>query len=112
MTIFTYKKDAISYYNRTNKTDLLLFQIDTNISGTKKFIVINPSIIFHTISNNNTDDNNNYYEFWSNDMQMSFGMDIDINDGITEYESLQVVKKLIKNVIDGCLQFYNYKINI
>ena len=85
----------------------MLFQQDLNINGKKKFIIKEPNEIFEKIINQN---DSNFYEYWTDDMILSFSLDIDIKDKMNEIESIEIIKEIIKNVIDGSKKIYKYEI--
>ena len=85
----------------------MLFQQDLNINGKKKFIIKEPTEIFEKIINQN---DSNFYEYWTDDMLLSFSLDIDIKDKMNEIESINIIKEIIKNVIDGANTIYKYHI--
>jgi len=43
-------------------------------------------------------------------MILSFSLDIDIKDKMNEIESIEIIKEIIKNVIDGSKKIYKYEI--
>ena len=85
----------------------MLFQQDINNSGKKKFIIKEPQEIFEKILNQN---DSNFYEYWTDDMLLSFSLDVDIKDIMSEIESINIIRDIIKDVIDGSKIIYNYDI--
>tara|TARA_B110000208_G_C11800888_1_gene442264 strand:+ start:2704 stop:5829 length:3126 start_codon:yes stop_codon:yes gene_type:complete len=99
---FIQKKDAISYLNKTNDKSVMLFQIDKDINGSKKFLVDNYQNVFNMIKKGN----NNIYESWLENTGMYFGIDLDINDNKQNY--LEIVNDTINAVINTAYKIYEY----
>jgi hypothetical protein len=43
-------------------------------------------------------------------MLLSFSLDVDIKDIMSEINSINIIRDIIKNVIDGCKNIYKYEI--
>ena len=109
------KKDTIISYNRLNKknNNKLLFQEDISIAGNKKFYISTPENIFKKIDDNAE---SHYYEFWTEDMNIKFSYDIDINlkehpKYIDDVECDNLLEKLIKETQIKFLEYYGYRMD-
>jgi hypothetical protein len=106
---FLRKQEAIQYYNKHKaKQSLYLFQEDIDRAGSKCFHVDNIKKIYDNIIKLKKP---HFYEFWTEDMPIKFGMDIDCK--ITEdMNTDELLIKIINIVIDSAKEYYDYEYNI
>lgn len=107
---FYKKDDAINYYNKLkNKDNYKLIQEDTDLAGSKCFHVIKLEDLWKLIEN---EENPNYYEFWTEDTNLLFSIDLDYKDIKNEINSDIILKKVILKVIEGAKKYYKHEYKI
>ena len=110
---FLKKIEAINYYNNRirNNTKLSygLFQEDVDRAGSKCFYVEDKLNIYKKIIKSATP---HFYEFWTENTKMVFGMDIDFDKTKSTLTPFQILNKVINIVIDSALEFYSYEYQI
>ncbi len=110
---FFKKTEAINHYNRIKdnnvKLNTKLFQEDVDRAGTKCFYVCGTKEIFNRIEKLAEP---HFYEFWTDQTNMVFGIDIDYDTSKDKTEPNELLKKTINIVIDGAKKYYDYKYKI
>jgi len=101
---FIRKKDALDYFKSNGVKKPCLFSEDINVSGSKRFHVTSSRNIFDNML---TNENNHYYEFWTADQSLVFGLDLDIKK-VDDIDGEKIVKQVIKNVINGAKKYYHH----
>ena len=111
LKLFTKKAEAINYLNKKPNNKLRIIGEDINNNGSKKFTISEPKEIFNKIIKNKE---NNYYEFWTPNTPLVFGIDLDLNKDIinNNKEALSIVKHTIRTIKKGALEYYNHNYNI
>lgn len=100
------KQEATNYYNKLkDKTDIYLFQEDIDKAGSKCFHVMDSKTIFTKIEKTAEP---HYYEFWTDQMKLTFGVDIDFDIRKNNTKPEQLVTDVIKLVKEGAKKYYNY----
>lgn len=103
---FLKKQDAINYYNKLkNKNNTYLFQEDINKAGSKCFYVNNPKIIFDKIERKVE---SHFYEFWTNQSKLVFGVDIDYDTKKNDLNPDQLLINVIHIVFEGAKKYYDH----
>ena len=107
---FFKKNEAINHYNKIKdksiKSNSKLFQEDVDRAGTKCFYVCSPKKIFDRIEKLAEP---HFYEFWTDQTNMVFGMDIDYDTSKDDTPPDELLKKIINIVIDGANKYYDHK---
>jgi hypothetical protein len=105
---FVRKKDALDYYKSSGLEAPCLFAEDTTENGTKRFHVTAARNIYDNMLANL---NSHYYEFWTADQPLVFGIDMDIKceEGV-DYD--KILKRVIKNVQKGAKEYYGHEYQI
>lgn len=107
---FIRKADALEYYKNNDKNGSCLFAEDTDERGSKRFHVTKAVNIFNNIKENAS---SYFYEFWTNNQQIIFSLDLDIvKTDEDENYGPRVVKQSIKNVIKGAKKYYKYDYDV
>ena len=107
---FLKKQDAINYYNKSsNNKTLRLFAEDIDKTGTKCFYVSDTKYIFNKIEKL---EQPHFYELWTDKEKILFAVDIDYNRNKDIIEPDNLLKKIIKIVIDGAKEYYDYEYRI
>ena len=102
------KENAVLKLNKSNNKNLKLIQEDKNINGEKIFYIMDNRELYTKIKKKI--DNNitpNYYESWTDNTNLLFSLDIDINDKNINIEEILVNN--IKLIIKYGKKFYNYE---
>jgi hypothetical protein len=106
---FLKKKEAINNFNKLkDKDNKMLFAEDTDKSGTKCFYVCNPIEIFNKVEKTAEP---HFYEFWTDQTKLVFGIDIDFDKSKEESTSDEFLTKIIHIVIKGAQKYYNHIYN-
>jgi len=103
------KEDAFKKFKQV-ESNVKLFQEDTsntktNVGNPKIFYVLEPSIIWQKIVSNRR---SCFYEFWTDNMQIQFALDLDMKGVKTYKKSLQIVKSNICKVQIAIQDYYGY----
>ena len=104
---FIRKQDAVAYYNKLkNKSAYNLYQEDINKIGSKCFHVMDNKTLFNNIR---TLKEPHYYEFWTEDMKLVFGVDIDFDRKKNKESPDFILRKVIEIVKRGASEYYKYE---
>ena len=103
---FLKKIDAIHYYNKIDNKSYSLFQEDIDRTGSKCFYVEDIKKIYNKIIRSATP---HFYEFWTENTKMVFGMDIDFDKTKSTDTPLQILTQIINIVIKSALEYYSYE---
>jgi hypothetical protein len=103
---FLKKQEAINNYNKLkNKENKMLFAEDVDRAGTKCFYVCGPKEIF---SKTEKTAEPHFYEFWTDQTKLVFGVDIDFDKSKEESTPDEILTNTINAVIDGAKKYYNH----
>jgi len=110
---FLRKLEAINYYinkikNQT-KVRFGLFQEDVDRAGSKCFYVEDIKKIYNKIINSAEP---HFYEFWTEDTPIVFGMDIDYDKTKSDISSNDLLTKIINIVIESGKEFYHHEYKV
>jgi hypothetical protein len=105
---FVKKKDALDYYRGSGLKAPCLFAEDINTSGSKRFHVTAARNIYNNMLANV---DCHYYEFWTGDQSLVFGMDIDMEKQ-DDMDPNKIVKRTIKNVMKGAKEYYQHEYQV
>lgn len=108
MEFFLVKKHAISYLNNRKDPNIRLFQEDTTIEHTKRFLVGTYDAAYNLI----IEGRNNLYESWIENTPMYFGIDLDIKERIDKKEEIKIIKHIITCIIELSKEKFKYNYNV
>jgi hypothetical protein len=110
---FLKKQEAINYYTNKikNKTKISygLFQEDVDRAGSKCFYVEDIKNIYKKIISSAEP---HFYEFWTENTPIVFGMDIDFDISKNKISPDELLTKIINIVIDSAKEYYSHNYNI
>ena len=111
MQTFIKKSEAIKYHDKfgKKKADLQLFQEDIDRAGSKCFYVCTPNALFKRMEKTAEP---HLYESWTGQTQMVFGTDIDYDMTKDNIKPDDLLKKIIKMVIEAAKTYYNHEYKI
>ena len=107
---FLKKQEAINNYNKSKyNNNKFLFAEDIDKAGSKCFHVCDSLTIFNNIEKAAEP---HFYEFWTNQTNMVFGVDIDFDKRKDNTEPDILLKKIIKTILEGAKKYYNHIYNL
>ena len=110
---FLKKQEAINYYTNKIKNKIKiqngLFQEDVDRAGSKCFYVEDIKKIYNKILSL---EKPHFYEFWTENTPIVFGMDIDFDITKSNIESEQLLINIINIVIESAMEFYQHEYKI
>jgi hypothetical protein len=101
------KSDALKKYNNGTIENIMMFCEDKDNSGSKRFYVTNPKVIFDKITCNDVS-SSHFYESWSDSSNIMFSLDMDIKNK-TYNEARSIMISNIYKIYKAAKKYYEYE---